>query len=117
MNILNHACEDVTRVLLSATCPSGTLPWAPSESFLVIPGPWSEPSCFYYDFVADRCFTNVVGAEYLTADELDASQNSNNTVDAVWLQNWVSRTSPQTKSRCCGRGFLAVQKGDDSLLD
>lgn len=112
MPILKHACGDAHHVSLFTTCPSGTLPRASLES-LVIQSHWSEPLCSYYDFVANRCSTHVVGTEYLTGDELDASKDSNNTVDTVWLNIWASRTSPHTKSRCCDRGILAVQKGDE----
>ena len=44
MNIMEHACEDARRVLLAAECSAGTLPSTPTESFIVISGPWSEPT-------------------------------------------------------------------------
>ena len=99
---------------------------------MVIPGPWSKCQCFYSDLRSSECFS-VTQEDLLTEDDvirffdlvekadhkevssflehqcfdLDLSHNSSNTVDAIWVRRWVGDT---IKSRCCGRGFLDVQR-------
>ena len=130
---MQHAIADARRVLLSSETEN--LSWSASEAFIVAEGPLSQPMCFYYDFIADQCFS-VSQEDLLTEDDvinyfdyveeadrkeiqsfvnfkifkLDLSTNSTNTVDAVWVRKWLSRNPPEVKSRCCGRGFLDIQK-------
>ena len=101
----------------------------------MIPGPWQEHRCFWYDFFADECFS-VTKEDLLTEQDvydyweaveaadlkeitsfvkhevfrLDLASNSTNTIDAVWVRKWASRNPMVIKSWCCGRGFLDVQK-------
>ena len=130
---MQHAIADARRVLLASETEN--LSWSASEAFIVAEGPLSQPMCFYYDFIADQCFS-VSQEDLLTEDDvinyfdyveeadrkeiqsfvnfkifkLDLSTNSTNTVDAVWVRKWLSRNPPEVKSRCCGRGFLDIQK-------
>ena len=89
----------------------------------------------WYDLARDECFS-VTQEDLLTEQEVidnwteveaadareiasfvkdavfavDLAKNSINTVDGTWVRKWVSRTPVVIKSRCCGRGFLDIQK-------
>ena len=102
---------------------------------MCIEGPFTSPSCFYYDLFGDHCFS-VTQEDLLTEEdvanffpqveeadrkevasfvhfevfELDDASNSFNTVDAVWVRKWISRSPPLVKSRCCGRGFWTSRR-------
>ena len=135
-DFMAHAAEDAGRVQSWLTLTSsGNTAWTAQESFLVIPGPWHKETCFWYDILADECFS-VTQEDFLTAadvitywqyvekgdrDEissfvthevftLDKASNSVNTIDAVWVRKWKTRSPPVVKSRMCGRGFMDVQK-------
>ena len=131
---MSHAIHDARRVLLDTY---SVLPWTKedAECLFTIPGPWNESRCFYDDFRSDTCFS-VTRDEILTeadvakyfhlveaADrkevasfvehkvfELDASFNSINNVDAVWVCKWVSRNPPIVKSQMCGEGSLTLNR-------
>ena len=131
-----HAAEDAGRVQswLTATT-SGSAAWTAQESFLVIPGPWQKSTCFWYDILADECFS-VTQEDSLTESDvvnywqfvekgdleeirsfvshgvfsLDLASRSTNTIDAVWVRKWKTRHPPVVKSRMCGRGFMDVQR-------
>ena len=130
---MQHAIADAQRVLLAAECTG--LPWTAKEALVCIEGPFTSGSCFYYDLFGDRCFSvtqedllteadvanffpqveeadqkEVASFVHFEVFQLDRADNSFNTVDAVWVRKWVSRSPPLVKSRCCGRGFLDIQK-------
>ncbi len=135
MTLLDHAIADAELVLLNYRLDeAGTLPWTPSESFLVIPGPFRNSRCFYYDFKDDECFSvssddiltqqDLIDYWYLV-DEADRKEiasfvehtvfklslrygsNVTNVIDAIWVRRWKGG---QIKCRLCGRGYLDRQK-------
>jgi hypothetical protein len=134
-NALQHAIADAELLLLYFYAEDGgRLPWTQEEAFFVVPGPFAESKCFYYDIVEDLCFS-VSSDEILTPEQVFANwpacekadrdevnsfvqhevfrlarkQDSNNTVDGVWIRKWKDRAEEIIKSRCCGRGFLDKQ--------
>ena len=122
---VQHAIADARRVLLAAE--SHDLAWSAKESLIVVEGPFTTPSCFYYDVFGDQSFSvtqedlldesdvvnffsyveeadrkEVESFVHFKVFELDSAKNSFNTVDCVWVRKWISRNPPQIKSRCCG---------------
>ena len=57
---------------------------------------------------------NLEIASFVTHEvfKLDLRSNARNKIDGTWVRRWKTRNPPVIKSRCCGRGFLDVQRKD-----
>jgi hypothetical protein len=134
--MMDHAIADAEQVLHSNT-GDGHLPWTKHDAMFVIPGPFKESQCFYYNFREDECFS-VTSDDILTDNDLwkyrvevEAADRAemqsfvdhnvfrldfrrgevNNIVDAIWIRRFKTVNGKRSiKSRLCGRGYLDKQK-------
>lgn len=92
-NVIEHACKDVRRVLLAAEYSAGTLPSTSTQSLTVIHNLWPALKCFYFDLVADRCLTTIVGKWRPNIVEVIQHWNMVEAADKMRIVNLVSNNA------------------------
>ena len=113
-------------------------PWKAEDSFLVIPGPWQQASCFYMELCSGECFrvdteTDLLSAEdYINYEKeiIDGDHKeiknfvkhsvfkvknlhsaTQRPMSCVWVRKWkIVNGKRIIKCRLCVRGFLDPQK-------